>query len=68
MENKLLILNMKMYMELAEIKKYIEQVNIQNDNVIICPTAIYLPYFVNKTCNIKKYGFRKKVIFFCRAV
>lgn len=52
MENKLLILNMKMYMELAEIKKYIEQVNIQNDNVIICPTAIYLPYFVNKYKNI----------------
>ena len=52
MENKLLILNMKMYMELDDIKNYIEQVKIENDNVIICPTAIYLPYFVDKYKNI----------------
>ena len=48
MKNKILILNMKMYMELAEIKKYIDEVKIDNDNVIICPSAIYIPYFIGK--------------------
>lgn len=52
MKNKLLILNMKMYMEMDDIKKYIDEVKIKNDNVIICPTAIYLPYFINKYKNI----------------
>lgn len=52
MGNKLLILNMKMYMELNDIKRYIDEVKIQNDNVIICPTAIYLPYFVGNYKNV----------------
>ena len=52
MENKLLILNMKMYMDINDIKNYIKNVKIESDNVIICPTAIYLPYFVKNYKNV----------------
>lgn len=52
MENKLLILNMKMYMDINDIKNYISQVKIERDNIIVCPTAIYLPYFVNNYKNV----------------
>ncbi len=52
MENKILILNMKMYMELKDIKEYISKVNVTNDNIILCPTAIYLPYFLKKYKNL----------------
>ena len=51
MKNKLLVLNMKMYMEPSDIKKFIESVE-DSDNVIICPEAIYIPYFINKYKNI----------------
>ena len=37
-----------MYMNLAETKDYIERMkDISSDNVIICPSYIYLPYFSN---------------------
>lgn len=52
MENKLLILNMKMYMDINDIENYIKNVKIESDNVIICPTAIYLPYFVKNYKNV----------------
>ena len=51
MKNKLLVLNMKMYMEPNNIKEFIESVE-DSDNVIICPEAIYIPYFINKYKNI----------------
>ena len=49
MENKIIIANMKMYMNLNDINSYIELVTDKiTDNVIICPSSIYIPYFIDK--------------------
>ena len=49
MGNKLIIGNMKMNLTKTEIDSYIEKIsNIKNVNVVICPTSIYIPYFINK--------------------
>lgn len=49
MENKLIVGNIKMNMEYGEIANYLEQFkNIKNKNVIICPSFIYIPYFLDQ--------------------
>ncbi len=48
MENKIVAGNFKMNLTLDEIKDYINKFNVENENVIICPPFIYLPYFINK--------------------
>lgn len=49
MENKIIIGNMKMYMNIDEIKNYLNVVDSKlSDNVIICPSNIYIPYFLDK--------------------
>lgn len=51
MENKIIVGNIKMNMKFGEIPNYINFFkNIKNDNLIICPSYIYIPYFLN-------YGF-----------
>lgn len=51
MENKIIIGNIKMNMRFGEIPNYISHFkNIRNNNLIICPSYIYIPYFLN-------YGF-----------
>lgn len=53
MENKIIIGNMKMYMCIDDIKKYLINVeSIITNNVIICPTSIYIPYFLDKGYNV----------------
>lgn len=47
MENKIIIGNMKMYMNIDDVKDYITKVDKYN-NVILCPTNIYIPYFLEK--------------------
>lgn len=53
MENKIIIGNMKMYMNINDIKNYLKKIegNITN-NVILCPSSIYIPYFLDKNYNI----------------
>ncbi len=41
---KLVIANMKMNLLLSEIQEYVSKIKHEN-NVIICPTSIYIPYF-----------------------
>lgn len=49
MENKLIIANHKMNMDAKEINNYLKELGkIDNKNVIICPTSIYIPYFLKK--------------------
>lgn len=49
MENKIIIGNMKMYMNISDIKDYLNKIdNKITDNVILCPTSIYIPYFLEK--------------------
>lgn len=46
---KIIIGNLKNYMSLAQVVDYLKDVNdIENKNVIICPSDIYIPYFLKK--------------------
>lgn len=49
MENKLIIANHKMNMNANELSIYLQELGeINNKNVVICPTSIYIPYFLKK--------------------
>ena len=51
MEKKIIVGNIKMNMKFGEIPNYISFLkNFKNNNLIICPSYIYIPYFLN-------YGF-----------
>lgn len=52
MENKIIIGNMKMYMSVNDVENYLNNINILKSNVILCPSSIYIPYFLNKGYNI----------------
>lgn len=52
MKNKILVLNMKMYMDINDVKRYFKIVKEVPDNVIFCPESIYIPYFLQKYKNI----------------
>lgn len=48
MENKIIVGNIKMNMKFGEIPNYINSFkNINSKNIIICPSYIYIPYFLN---------------------
>ena len=48
MENKLIVGNIKMNMKFGELANYLNQFkHIKNKNVVICPSYIYIPYFLN---------------------
>ena len=48
MANKIIIGNIKMNMKFDDISGYIEHFkNIKNNNLVICPSYIYIPYFLN---------------------
>ena len=46
--NKLVICNHKNYMNLSEVSKYLKKANekITTKQVVICPSSIYIPYFL----------------------
>lgn len=49
MANKLVIANHKMNMEVKDLNNYLKELEvINNKNVVICPTSIYIPYFLKK--------------------
>ncbi len=51
MENKIIVGNIKMNMRFDEISNYISHFkDIKKNNLIICPSFVYMPYFLN-------YGF-----------
>ena len=48
MDNKLIVGNIKMNMKFGEIPNYLKHFkNINNKNIVICPSYIYIPYFLN---------------------
>ncbi len=48
MGNKLIVGNIKMNMRFGEISNYLNQFkNVNNKNLVICPSYIYIPYFLN---------------------
>ena len=53
MENKLIIGNIKMNMKFGEISNYLKHFSsIKNKNVVICPSFIYIPYFLNHNFSV----------------
>ena len=52
MKSKILVFNMKMYMDIDDVKDYISKVKDIPDNVILCPESIYIPYFVDNYKNV----------------
>lgn len=51
MKNKILVINQKTYMDIKDVYNYIKKVE-DNDNIIICPETIYIPFFLNHYKNI----------------
>jgi triosephosphate isomerase (TIM) len=51
MENKMIFLNHKMNLNAKEIKDYLNSFPYHN-NVVICPSTIYIPYFLRKDSKI----------------
>lgn len=48
MENKLIVGNIKMNMKFGELANYLNHFkNIKSESVVICPSYIYIPYFLN---------------------
>lgn len=52
MKNKILVMNMKMYMDIDDVKEYLKKIDSVPDNVILCPESIYIPYFLKKYKNV----------------
>lgn len=53
MENKIIVGNIKMNMKFGEIANYTSCLKkIHNKNVIICPSYIYIPYFLNHNYSV----------------
>lgn len=46
MANRLMIFNMKMYMDIADVQNYLKELPQLPDNVIVCPEMMYIPYFL----------------------
>ena len=48
MDKKIIVGNIKMNMKFGEIPNYLKHFeNINNKNIVICPSYIYIPYFLN---------------------
>ena len=55
---KLLVCNMKMQYNVGEMLEFIKKVDkFGNNDLVICPTSIYLPFFLNKKYNIGAQNF-----------
>lgn len=53
MTNKLIIGNLKMNFLYSDLKKYIKKINkIKYKNLVLCPTNIYIPYFINRNFKV----------------
>lgn len=50
MKDKLIVANLKMNMIINDLTDYLPKINkfINNDNVVICPTSLYIPYFLKQ--------------------
>lgn len=50
---KLIVSNLKMFLNGYEIKNYLEKLkNYENKNIVICPSTIHIPYFLGYKFNV----------------
>lgn len=54
MDNKLLVGNLKMYMTKNDVDNYLTTLisHINNESVVLIPSALYLPYFLNRDFSV----------------
>lgn len=51
--NKLVVCNLKMNLSKQDVDQYLKKLDAKNlDNVIFCPSAIYIPYFLNNNLKV----------------
>lgn len=52
--NKYIVANLKMNMTALEVNNYLKVINdkVDSNNVIICPTSIYVPYFLKQNYKV----------------
>lgn len=50
MHNKIIVANLKMDMDVKDVSNYLKIINdkIDDKNIIVCPTSIYMPYFLKQ--------------------
>lgn len=49
MGNKIIVANMKMYMNIDDVEKYLDNfITGISDNIVFCPSSIYIPYFLER--------------------
>ena len=49
MAKKIVVANLKMSMTTSDVNMYLKKIkDLDNKNVVICPTAIYIPYFLKQ--------------------
>lgn len=48
MDKKLVVGNLKMYLDTEQVKTYLDKIKdkINNEAVVLCPSSLYLPYFI----------------------
>lgn len=44
---KLVVCNFKMNLNASDINEYLKEVKVDNNNFVVCPTSLYIPYFLN---------------------
>lgn len=49
---KLIVANLKLYLDGTTLKMYLQEAKNFNKNIIICPTSIHIPYFLNNTYKV----------------
>ena len=65
MESKVVVANHKMNLTVREISDYLKKISkINNKNVIICPTSIYAPYFLQNgySVGLQNISYKEKVL------
>lgn len=53
MENRIVVGNLKTYQTYEDLKEYLEVIDkLNSDRIVLCPTNIFIPYFLNKNIKI----------------
>lgn len=49
---KIIVANLKLYLDGTTLKKYLQEAAIFDENVVICPSSIHIPYFLRNNYKV----------------